>query len=152
RHDDAPQIPGGAQIVAGVLELLVPAGGHRDAARRRQGAEPAVLLADFLRVQLKRPQTSEVEEGSMGVLLRKEGHAAQVATRRIVVCSSASFLAEGPTKISKLPGSSRGSRSVPMKPRSSLVSFSRTLPLSPGPSVIFAMPFSSSTGREMVAT
>jgi hypothetical protein len=82
RHDNAPQIPGDAQIVARVLELLVPAGGHGDAARRRQGAEPPVFLADLLRVQLERPEAGEVEEVSVGVLLGVEGHASSTRALR----------------------------------------------------------------------
>src|SRR5262245_33823987 len=81
RHDDAPQVPSDTEVVARVLELLVPAGRHGDAARRRKILKPALLLADLLRIDLERPEAREIADGAVRVLLRIERHACVALVR-----------------------------------------------------------------------
>ena len=65
-------VPRETQVVARVVEQVVPAAGHGDRARRLEPVEPAGGLAFVLRVELKLPEAREVEHAPVSVLLRVE--------------------------------------------------------------------------------
>ena len=66
-------VPGGPEVIARVVEQVVPATGHRDLARRRQaGREPPVGLAPVGGIKLEAPETGEVARRAGRALVRIE--------------------------------------------------------------------------------
>ncbi len=64
-------VPGRAEVVAGVVEQVIPAAGHRDraGARRQAGFEPAGGLALVIGIQVEAPEAREVPGRAGGALV-----------------------------------------------------------------------------------
>ena len=70
-------VPGEPQVVARVVEQIVPAAGNHDRSRGGQGVEPSGGLAFVFRVELELPEARKVQKAAVLVLAWAE----QSATR-----------------------------------------------------------------------